>query len=136
MSMSAIPPSWFQSILGALILALLVAIAIRWVKLPYTIALVIVGLTVGWLGEYWMPEEIELTGLLTAETIFFILLPPLLFEGASAMHIDKLRQNWRPISLLAIPGVLINTAVIGFICWKLVWPDTEHGMLYLSLIHI
>ena len=128
--MSAIPPSWFQSILGALILALLVAIAIRWVKLPYTIALVIVGLTVGWLGEYWMPAEIELTGLLTAETIFFLLLPPLLFEGASAMHIQKLKQNWRPITLLAIPGVLINTAIIGFICWKLVWADTDHGLLY------
>jgi len=128
--MSAIPPSWFQSILGALILALLVAIAIRWVKLPYTIALVIVGLTVGWLGEYWMPEEIELTGLLTAETIFFLLLPPLLFEGASAMQIQKLKQNWRPIALLAIPGVLINTAIIGIICWKLVWADTEHGLLY------
>ena len=128
--MSAIPPSWFQSILGALILALLVAIAIRWVKLPYTIALVIVGLTVGWLGEYWMPKEIELTGLLTAETIFFLLLPPLLFEGASAMHIQKLKKNWRPITLLAIPGVLINTAIIGLICWKLVWADTEHGLLY------
>ena len=128
--MSAIPPSWFQSILGALILALLVAIAIRWVKLPYTIALVIVGLMVGWLGEFWMPEEIELTGLLTAETIFFILLPPLLFEGASAMHIQKLKQNWRPITLLAIPGVLLNTTIIGIICWKLVWPDTEDGLLY------
>ncbi|MDG1525592.1 MAG: cation:proton antiporter [Candidatus Thalassarchaeaceae archaeon] len=128
--MSAIPPSWFQSILGALILALLVAIAIRWVKLPYTIALVIVGLIVGWLGEFWMPEDIELTGLLTAETIFFILLPPLLFEGASAMHIQKLKQNWRPITLLAIPGVLMNTAIIGFICWKLVWADVENGFLY------
>jgi len=128
--MSAIPPSWFQSILGALILALLVAIAIRWVKLPYTIALVIVGLIVGWLGEFWMPEDIELTGLLTAETIFFILLPPLLFEGASAMHIRKLKQNWRPITLLAIPGVLINTAIIGVICWKFVWADVENGLLY------
>jgi len=128
--MSAIPPSWFQSILGALILALMVAIAIRWVKLPYTIALVIVGLMVGWLGEFWMPEEIELTGLLTAETIFFILLPPLLFEGACAMHIQKLKQNWRPISLLAIPGVILNTAIIGIICWKFVWADTEHGLLY------
>mgnify|MGYP001425273791 FL=1 len=128
--MSAIPPSWFQSILGALILALLVAIAVRWVKLPYTIALVIVGLVVGWLGEYWMPAEIELTGLLTAETIFFILLPPLLFEGASAMHIQKLKQNWQPISLLAIPGVLMNTAIIGIICWKFVWADTENGLLY------
>ena len=77
-----------------------------------------------------MPAEIELTGLLTAETILFLLLPPLLFEGASAMHIQKLKQNWRPITLLAIPGVLINTAIIGFICWKLVWADTDHGLLY------
>ncbi|GIS43123.1 MAG: hypothetical protein Ct9H90mP16_01930 [Candidatus Poseidoniales archaeon] len=24
--------------------------------------------------------------------------------------------------------------MIGFICWKLVWPDTEHGMLYGFLV--
>ena len=108
----------------------MVAIAIRWVKLPYTIALVIVGLSIGWLGEYWMPPDIELTGLLSAETILFILLPPLLFEGASAMHISKLRQNWRPITMLAIPGVLLNTGIIGVICWQLIWPTAEHGLLY------
>jgi CPA1 family monovalent cation:H+ antiporter len=132
--MSVVAPGWFQSILGVLILALLVAIALRWVKLPYTIALVIVGLTVGWLGESWMPKDVNLTGLLSAETILFILLPPLLFEGASAMHIDKLKQNWRPITMLAIPGVLLNTAIIGIICWQLVWPDTEHGLLFGLLI--
>ncbi|MCS5536131.1 MAG: cation:proton antiporter, partial [Candidatus Poseidoniales archaeon] len=104
--MSAIPPAWIQSILSVLLISLFVAIVARRVKLPYTIALVVVGLGVGWLGEFWMPEEIELAGLLTAETIFFILLPPLLFEGASAMHIQKLKQNWKPISLMAIPGVL------------------------------
>ena len=128
--MSLIPPSWFQSILGALILALLVAIALRWVKLPYTIALVLVGLAVGWLGDPLMSDNIRLTGLLSAETIMFILLPPLLFEGASAMHIHKLKQNWRPITMLAIPGVLLNTGIIGFICWQLVWPNTEYGLLY------
>ncbi len=128
--MSAIPPAWIQSILSVLLISLFVAIVARRVKLPYTIALVVVGLGVGWLGEFWMPEEIELAGLLTAETIFFILLPPLLFEGASAMHIQKLKQNWKPISLLAIPGVLLNTAIIGIICWKFVWADTENGLLY------
>ncbi len=128
--MSAIPPAWIQSILSVLLISLFVAIVARRVKLPYTIALVVVGLGVGWLGEFWMPEEIELAGLLTAETIFFILLPPLLFEGASAMHIQKLKQNWKPISLMAIPGVLINTAIIGIICWKFVWADTENGLLY------
>lgn len=132
--MSAIPPTWFQSILGTLILALLVAIAIRWIKMPYTIALVIVGLVVGWLGQGLMPDDIVLTGLLSAETILFILLPPLLFEGAAAMDIGKLKQNWRPISMLAIPGVLINTAIIGVICWKLVWPDEDNGLLYGLLI--
>nr|MBC8518573.1 cation:proton antiporter [Euryarchaeota archaeon] len=49
--------------------------------------------------------------------ILFILLPPLLFEGSSALHIDKLRQNWKTISLLAIPGVLLNPLFIGLICW-------------------
>ena len=132
--MAAIPPTWFQSVLGALILSLLVAIALRRIRLPYTIALVIVGLGVGWLGEGLMPEGIELSGLLSAEVILFILLPPLLFEGASAMHINQLRANWKPITLLAIPGVILNTAVIGLICWKLVWPDTEYGMLYGLLI--
>jgi len=132
--MTAIPPTWFQSVLGALILSLLVAIGLRRIRLPYTIALVIVGLGVGWLGEGLMPEGIELSGLLSAEVILFILLPPLLFEGASAMHIDQLRSNWKPITLLAIPGVILNTAIIGLICWKLVWPDTEYGILYGLLI--
>ncbi len=132
--MAAIPPTWFQSVLGALILSLLVAIGLRRIRLPYTIALVIVGLGVGWLGEGLMPEGIELSGLLSAEVILFILLPPLLFEGASAMHIDQLRANWKPITLLAIPGVMLNTTIIGLICWKLVWPDTEYGMLYGLLI--
>ncbi len=102
--------------------------------MPYTIALVIVGLVIGWLGKGLMPDDIELTGLLSAETILFILLPPLLFEGAAAMDIGKLKQNWRPISLLAIPGVMINTAIIGVICWKLVWPDEDNGLLYGLLI--
>ena len=102
--------------------------------MPYTIALVIVGLVIGWLGKGLMPDDIELTGLLSAETILFILLPPLLFEGAAAMDIGKLKQNWRPISLLAIPGVMINTAIIGVICWKLVWPEEDNGLLYGLLI--
>ena len=45
--MTVIPPTWLEGLLGTLILSLLVAIAIRWVRLPYTIALVIVGLVPG-----------------------------------------------------------------------------------------
>ncbi len=131
--MTAIPPTWLQGLLGALIMSLLVALGLRWVRLPYTIALVIVGLMLGWLGEGFLPLEPG-GGLMSAEIILFILLPPLLFEGAVQMHIDRLRRNWRPISILAVPGVLLNTAIIGTILWKLLWADAEYGMIYGLLI--
>jgi|TARA_B110000116_G_scaffold2879_1_gene2589 CPA1 family monovalent cation:H+ antiporter len=132
--MTVIPPTWLEGLLGTLILALLVAIAIRWVRLPYTIALVIVGLVLGWLGESMFAGLEPGGGLLSAELILFILLPPLLFEGSSAMHIDKLRQNWKTISLLAIPGVLLNTLIIGLICWRFVWWGEDNGLLYGLLV--
>ncbi len=132
--MSVIPPTWLEGLLGTLILSLLVAIAIRWVRLPYTIALVIVGLVLGWLGESLFTTIEPDGGLLSAELILFILLPPLLFEGSSAMHIDRLKSNWRTISLLAIPGVLINTIVIALICWRFVWWGEDYGFLYGLLI--
>lgn len=128
--MSAIPPTWLQGLLGTLILALLVALGTRWIRLPYTIALVLVGLVIGWLGELIVGDLPFGGGLMSADLILFVLLPPLLFEGAAGMHIDKLRRNWRPITLLAIPGVLLNTTIIGLICWRLLWWGDDFGFLY------
>ena len=132
--MTAIPPTWLAGLLGSLILALLVALGLRWVRLPYTIALVLVGLVLGWLGGALL-TDVELGGgLLSAELILFVLLPPLLFEGSAGMHIDRLRSNWRPIALLAIPGVLLNTLIIGLILWRLVWWGEDNGLLYGMLL--
>jgi CPA1 family monovalent cation:H+ antiporter len=132
--MSAIPPDWLAGILGTLILSLLVALALRWIRLPYTIALVIVGLILGWIGPSFLPGIVPGGGLMSAELILFILLPPLLFEGAAGMHIDQLKNNSVPIALLAIPGVILNTIIIGLIIWRLVWYGEENGILYGLLI--
>jgi CPA1 family monovalent cation:H+ antiporter len=132
--MSAIPPDWLAGILGTLILSLLVALALRWIRLPYTIALVIVGLIMGWIGPSFLPGIVPGGGLMSAELILFILLPPLLFEGAAGMHIDQLKNNSVPIALLAIPGVILNTIIIGLIIWRLVWYGEENGVLYGLLI--
>ena len=129
-TMSAIPPTWLAGLLGTLILALLVALGTRWIRLPYTIALVIVGLVLGWLGNASKFGGEIGGGLMSAELILFILLPPLLFEGAAGMHIERLRNNWRPITLLAIPGVLINTLIIALISWRCVWWGDENGLLF------
>ena len=127
--MAVLAPVWISGLLGALILAILVAMAVRWIRLPYTIALVLVGLVIGLLGDE-LPATEKFKGLLSAEVIFFLMLPPLLFEGAAAMDLEKLTRNWKIITLLAIPGVVLSSIIIGVISWQVVWPDNEHGLLY------
>ena len=127
--MSAVAPFWMTGMLGALVLAIIVAMLVRWIRLPYTIALVLVGLMIGLLGP-WFSTEDSFHGLLSAEVILFLMLPPLLFQGAATMDLAKLRSNWRSITLLAIPGVVISSTVIGLIAWQVVWSDEPNGLLY------
>ncbi len=127
--MSAVAPFWMTGMLGALVLAIIVAMLVRWIRLPYTIALVVVGLMIGLLGP-WISSEDNFHGLLSAEVILFLMLPPLLFQGAATMDLAKLRSNWRSITLLAIPGVVISSTVIGVIAWQVVWSDEPNGLLY------
>lgn len=94
-------------LLSLLLIASIVGVATKYIKLPYTIALVLVGLLVGTLKIF---PEIQLT----EEIIFFIILPPLLFEGALSMDISQLRQNFKPVLLLSTVGVLISVVIIGF----------------------
>jgi len=127
--MAVIAPAWVAGLLGALILAIIVAMLVRWVRLPYSLALVMVGLVIGLIGP-WLPASNSFRGILSAEVILFLMLPPLLFHGAATMDLDKLLKNWRSIALFAVPGVLISSIIIGLISWQLVWPDEEHGLLY------
>lgn len=62
-------------IVWLLLIASAVAMAIRWIRVPYTVALVIVGAVVGVFGV--LPDL-----HLTPEVVFDILLPILLFEAA------------------------------------------------------
>ncbi|HID42928.1 MAG TPA: Na+/H+ antiporter [Archaeoglobaceae archaeon] len=90
-----------------LIIASAVAVAVKYIRLPYTIALVLVGLFAGTLR---LIPEIRLT----EELIFFIILPPLLFEGAINMDIQQFRANIKPVGVLAVFGVLISTIFTGY----------------------
>lgn len=89
-----------------LLVAAAVAVAVKFVRLPYTIALVIVGAAIGASGIF-PPFR------LSKELLLGVLLPPILFEGALYMDLDKLRRNWRPIGALALMGTIISAALIG-----------------------
>ena len=87
------------------LVATLVAIAVRRIRLPYTVALVLVGLAI----TIWRPLDIGVT----PELILFLFVPPLIFEAAFNLDLRLLRDNLAPILVLAIPGVLLTTFFVG-----------------------
>lgn len=96
--------------IGLLLLACVIAIASKMVtQLPYTIFLTLVGLGIGILG---IGPEVAETGF-SHDLIFFVFLPPLLFQGAFHMNINSLLKQIWPIVCFAVPGVLVSTLLVG-----------------------
>ena len=89
-------------------LAALVAIISRRIRLPYTVALVLVGLALSFVS---IPYSIDLS----SELILSLLVPPLIFEATLNLQWENLRRYLAPILLLAIPGTLIGTIIVGAI---------------------
>src|SRR5881628_773354 len=85
-------------------IASLVAIAVRRTAVPYTVALVVVGLIVGGLDLVEPPR-------LTKELLFALFLPGLVFEAAFNIHVRELRASWKTITGLAVPGVIVAIAI-------------------------
>ncbi|MEZ4510978.1 MAG: Na+/H+ antiporter [Chloroflexota bacterium] len=98
-----------QQELGFVILlsiAALVAIFVRRIRLPYTVALVLVGLLLS-----LFPNLIEFE--ISSELILALLVPPLLFEATLHLPWDRLRRDLLPVLLLALAGTLIGTFIVG-----------------------
>lgn len=110
-----------------LLIATIVGVVTKYLRLPYTIALVTVGLFVGILRIF---PEIRLS----EELIFLLILPPLLFEGALNMDIGSLRENIKPISLLAFGGVLLSVLVTGYILHILLQLPVTIALLFGAMI--
>jgi CPA1 family monovalent cation:H+ antiporter len=95
-----------ESIIMAMLLVVsLVAIVVRRLNFPYTVALVVVGLLI----SLQQPFEI----LLTPELILTLFVPPLVFEAAFHLSLPELRRNLVPVAVLAIPGVILTTFIVG-----------------------
>ncbi len=98
----------------------------RWLKLPTTIGVMLIGLVVS-LGliaagtvapgvQTWAEEL--LTSVDFNETVMHGLLGFLLFAGALHVNINDLADRKLTITLLATCGVLISTFVIGGLMWQ------------------
>ncbi len=97
-------------VIELLLVVSLVAIAVRRLRVPYPVALVIVGL----LMTFQSPLEIELT----PELILALFVPPLVFEAAFHINFAELRRNLPQILVLAVPGVVLTMFIVGgLVAW-------------------
>ena len=111
---------------AVLAVAMLVAIAARQIRLPYTVGLVIVGAVVALSGAGLTPH-------LTHDLIFDLILPPLLFEAALTLSWRELMRDWAPLLTLAGAGTLVSAAVVAASMTVFGWPLSS-AMVFGALI--
>ena len=92
---------------GLVAAAALVGLAVRRLAIPYSVALVVLGLVAGVL----LPVAVEVS----PEVVLLVLLPGLVFEGALRIHAADFRRMFGGVALLAAPGVVISAAVVGLV---------------------
>ncbi len=82
-----------------------VAMAVRRLRIPYTVALVLAGLLLGFFKVLEPPH-------LTKELLFAVFLPGLLFEAAFHIDFQSFWRNRIAVVSLAVPGVAAAIALI------------------------
>ena len=89
-------------------LAAIVGLVVRGLAIPYTVALVLLGLA----GTFFLPRDLF---VVTPELVLLVLLPGLVFEAALKIEFADLRSSLGGVALLAIPGVLISAAIVAIV---------------------
>jgi monovalent cation:H+ antiporter, CPA1 family len=113
--------------LALLGLAILVALAARRLRLPYTVGLVLAGAALA-------ATRIDAGLALTHDLIFDVVLPPLLFEAALNLRWSDLKRDLLPVVALSTIGVALCALIVagGLAVW-LGWP-LESALVFGVLI--
>ena len=112
----AISMGEIEGIVVLLIAAAVVAVVARWVRLPYTLALLLLGLCLGAIPAIPAPT-------LNSEVILLLFLPPLLFEASFVLDLRQLWDVRLGVFALAVPGVLLAMVIGGMLVhWTLGLP--------------
>ncbi len=104
-----------EFLIWLLIAASIIAVVAKSARIPYTAALVAGGVLLSLLN---LPAISPLDPAnrphwLTPDLILVLFLPALVFEGSVKLNVRDLLRDSVPLLMLAIPGVLLATAVTG-----------------------
>jgi monovalent cation:H+ antiporter, CPA1 family len=110
-----------------LLVAAIVAMAARRLRIPYGVGLVLAGIALSLWPHF---PEIELS----RELIFIVLLPPLIFEAALYIDWRELRSDFAVILALATAGVLLSASVTGLGLHYIARWEWQSALLFSVLI--
>ena len=91
-----------------LIITSIVSIVANKFNLPYTIVLVLVGLIISYYHLLNAPH-------LSKDLLYYIFLPPLIFQTAIHLKFDDLKRDFPVILTLVIPGVILSTIITAIV---------------------
>ncbi|TKB50443.1 cyclic nucleotide-binding domain-containing protein [Ferrimonas sediminicola] len=121
-------------ILVFIILALLIGAAVRHALkgsgLPYTVVLLLVGLTMGLAHRLDLlasqaplfHHSVDLVSGISPHLILYVFLPTLIFESAFSLEAHLFRRMFMQIALLAIPGLMVAALLTALLArWAFPW---------------
>ncbi|KAM0849196.1 hypothetical protein ACQ4PT_053881 [Festuca glaucescens] len=92
---------------------------LRGTRVPYTVALLVLGVALGGL-EYGTKHGLGKLGAgiriwagINPDLLLAVFLPALLFESSFSMEVHQIKKCMAQMVLLAVPGVVISTVLLG-----------------------
>jgi Na+:H+ antiporter len=130
------PTSGIEFLVWLLIVAAVIAMLAKRLRIPYTVSLVLGGLL---LGVIQLPILSPLQpghrpDWLTPDVILILFLPALVFEGSVKLDVRELLRNSVPLLLLANVGVLLAALVTGCLAHWLIGLPVLIALLFGCII--
>lgn len=101
---------------------------------PYTVVLVISGVLINIVAPS-LPVVLELKDFtLTPELVMFVFLPALIFDSALTLDGRALLKSILPVLLMAVPGMLISTFLVGGGIWAMLDVQFVTALVFGALI--
>jgi len=120
---------------SSLFLGCLIRHVLKKSNIPYTVALLAIGLLTGFLGHFLASEHPTSTlvqinkmiGGIDPKLVLFIFLPVLIFESAFSLDVHTFKKLFAPISILAVPTLIICIILTAILMkfafpWNWTWP--------------
>ena len=115
-----------EAFVGLVTAAGLVGLIVRRLAIPYTVALVVLGLVAGVL----LPFDLEVS----PELVLLVLLPGLVFEASLRIDVDDFRRMFLGVALLAAPGVLVSAAIVAGVLYVAMGLPPELGFVVGAMV--